>query len=201
MDPLIHSVFWSLALNTAAFFAGSILTFPDPVERIQGAAFVNAFDAEAQGGRLGWTHGQAEPEALLNLAQRILSEEALTFFEPARAQGEEGYLPDMTPAFLTTGTPPGRHLERHHRPCHDQPAFRSRHGDGRELDGRGVLSRADRRIFRPAGIEPDRADPHRPAVARGEQLTQISVQKDAFLSQISHELRTPMTSIRAFSEI
>ena len=27
------------------------------------------------------------------------------------------------------------------------------------------------------------------------------MQKDAFLSQISHELRTPMTSIRAFSEI
>lgn len=34
-----------------------------------------------------------------------------------------------------------------------------------------------------------------------EKLTQISLQKDAFLSQISHELRTPMTSIRAFSEI
>jgi signal transduction histidine kinase len=32
-------------------------------------------------------------------------------------------------------------------------------------------------------------------------LTQLSEQKDAFLSQISHELRTPMTSIRAFSEI
>jgi signal transduction histidine kinase len=34
-----------------------------------------------------------------------------------------------------------------------------------------------------------------------EKLTQLSVQKDAFLSQISHELRTPMTSIRAFSDI
>jgi hypothetical protein len=34
-----------------------------------------------------------------------------------------------------------------------------------------------------------------------EQLTTLSVQKDAFLSQISHELRTPMTSIRSFSEI
>jgi signal transduction histidine kinase len=34
-----------------------------------------------------------------------------------------------------------------------------------------------------------------------EKLTQLSLQKDAFLSQISHELRTPMTSIRAFSEI
>ena len=32
-------------------------------------------------------------------------------------------------------------------------------------------------------------------------MTQLSVQKDAFLSQISHELRTPMSSIRAFSEI
>jgi signal transduction histidine kinase len=37
-------------------------------------------------------------------------------------------------------------------------------------------------------------------VANGK-LTQLSVQKDAFLSQISHELRTPMTSIRSFSEI
>ena len=34
-----------------------------------------------------------------------------------------------------------------------------------------------------------------------EKLTSLSVQKDAFLSQISHELRTPMTSIRSFSEI
>jgi hypothetical protein len=34
-----------------------------------------------------------------------------------------------------------------------------------------------------------------------EKLTQLSLQKDSFLSQISHELRTPMTSIRAFSEI
>jgi hypothetical protein len=34
-----------------------------------------------------------------------------------------------------------------------------------------------------------------------QKLTELSVQKDAFLSQISHELRTPMTSIRSFSEI
>ena len=34
-----------------------------------------------------------------------------------------------------------------------------------------------------------------------EKLTALSIQKDAFLSQISHELRTPMTSIRSFSDI
>jgi len=34
-----------------------------------------------------------------------------------------------------------------------------------------------------------------------DKLKAVSVQKDAFLSQISHELRTPMTSIRSFSDI
>jgi len=34
-----------------------------------------------------------------------------------------------------------------------------------------------------------------------EKLTALSIQKDAFLSQISHELRTPMASIRSSSEI
>lgn len=101
MDPLVHSVFWSLAMNATTFALVSLVTFPDPVERIQGVAFVNAFDREAQAERLGWSHGQAEPEALLALAQRILGEEALTFFEAqARAQGKEGFLPDLTPEFL-----------------------------------------------------------------------------------------------------
>ena len=34
-----------------------------------------------------------------------------------------------------------------------------------------------------------------------ERLRQLDSQKDDFLSQVSHEVRTPMTSIRSFSEI
>src|SRR5699024_5580460 len=37
--------------------------------------------------------------------------------------------------------------------------------------------------------------------AANAQLRTLDAQKDAFLSQASHELRTPMTSIRSFSEI
>src|SRR5690606_32188859 len=33
------------------------------------------------------------------------------------------------------------------------------------------------------------------------QLRELDSQKDEFLSQVSHEVRTPMTSIRSFSEI
>lgn len=204
MDPLVHSILWSLALNTAAFCAGSLLTFPDPVERIQGAAFVNAFDTEAQDGRLGWTHGQAEPEALLNLAQRILGEEALTFFEAeARGQGKEGFLPDLTPAFLAE-------LERR---LAGSVGAATAHAMISQLFGRAtvtvedlmaVANEAAQIMEYSARLEAKQEELTRTARQLrevNEKLTQISVQKDAFLSQISHELRTPMTSIRAFSEI
>ncbi len=58
MDPLVHAMFWSLVVNSAAFSLGSVLTFPGPVERMQGAAFVNVFDAEAVGPRT-WGQGRA----------------------------------------------------------------------------------------------------------------------------------------------
>jgi len=53
LDPLLHALFWSLMLNTLAFCLFSLLTFPGPVERMQGVAFVNVFDSEA-GGPQGW---------------------------------------------------------------------------------------------------------------------------------------------------
>ncbi len=204
MDPLVHSVFWSLALNAIAFALGSVLTFPDPVERIQGVAFVNAFDREAQAERLGWSHGQAEPEALLSLAQRILGEEALTFFEAqARAQGKEGFLPDLTPEFLAEAE----------RRLAGSVGAATAHAMISQLFGRATVTVEDLMAVAnetaqimeySAKLEAKQEELTRTARQLREvndKLTQLSVQKDAFLSQISHELRTPMTSIRAFSEI
>jgi signal transduction histidine kinase len=204
MDPLVHSIFWSLALNAGAYTLGSVLSFPDPVERIQGAAFVNAFDSEAQAERLGWAHGQAEPEALLSLAQRILGEEALTYFEAqARAQGKEGYLPDLTPEFLAE-------VERR---LAGSVGAATAHAMISQLFGRATVTVED--LMAVANETVQIMEYSTKLVAKQEELTrtarqlrevnqkltQLSVQKDAFLSQISHELRTPMTSIRAFSEI
>ncbi len=101
MDPLLHALFWSMVLNTVAFCLVSLFTFPGPVERMQGAAFVNVFDAEAAGPQ-GWARGRAEPEALLVMTQRILGKEAAlaVFAAEARRQGKDGYLPDATPDFV-----------------------------------------------------------------------------------------------------
>ena len=205
MDPLIHAVFWSLVLNTAAFLIGSLLTFPDPVERMQGVAFVNVFDDEPRTGPLGWSRGQAEPEALLIMAQRILGDDAaLSFFESeAAAQGKQGYLPDPTPDFVAS-------LER--RLAGSVGAATS-HAMISQLFGRATVTVEDLLAVADetaqikeysAQLESQQEELSRSARQLrdvNERLTQLSLQKDSFLAQISHELRTPMTSIRAFSEI
>ena len=204
LDPLVHALIWSMVLNTAAFCLGSLLTFPGPVERVQSAAFVNPFEAEALGPR-GWERGQAEPEALLAMAQRILGEEeAQSFFEAeARAQGKAGLLPDPVPDFVVG-------LERQ---LAGSVGAATAHAMISQLVGRATVSVEDlmavaneaaQIMEHSAQLEQQREELTRTARALREAnqaLTQISLQKDAFLGQISHELRTPMTSIRAFSEI
>ncbi|MCX7289040.1 MAG: HAMP domain-containing sensor histidine kinase, partial [Rhodobacterales bacterium] len=203
MDPLTHALFWSLALNTGAFCLGSLLTFPGPLERLQGAAFVNVFEGAV--GPQRWARGQVEPEALLTMAQRILGEEvALGLFQSAAAgQGKAGFLPDPTPAFLDA-------LEAR---LSGTVGAATAHAMISQLVGRAtvtvedlmaVASESAQIMEYSARLEAREAELTRTAGAlreANEKLMQLSIQKDAFLSQISHELRTPMTSIRAFSEI
>ncbi|MFN4191939.1 MAG: ATP-binding protein [Tabrizicola sp.] len=203
MDPMIHALFWSLTLNTIAFCIGSIFTFPGPVERLQGAAFVNVFEGSV--GPQRWARGQVEPEALLTMAQRIVGEDAAQalFQEAARAQGKDGFLPDPTPAFLDS-------LESR---LSGSVGAATAHAMISQLVGRAtvtvedlmaVASESAQLLEYSARLEAREAELTRTAGAlreANEKLTQLSLQKDAFLSQISHELRTPMTSIRAFSEI
>ena len=203
MDPLIHALFWSLSLNTLLFCAGSLLSFPAPLERLQGAQFVNVFDHS--GPASGWSRGQAEAEDLLVMAQRILGEDvALAFFETeARGQGKAGYLPDITPAFMNA-------LERRlsgsigAAAAHAMLAQIAGGSSVSVEDLMAVANETAQIMEYSARLEAQSQELTRTARQlreANEKLTQLSVQKDAFLSQISHELRTPMTSIRAFSEI
>ncbi|OIQ63640.1 hypothetical protein GALL_548200 [mine drainage metagenome] len=85
-DPLLHALFWSMTLNTLAFCTVSLASFPDPVERLQSAQFVNAFE-QGPGAR-GWSHGLAEAEDMLVMSQRILGPEAAQSFFAAQARAQ-----------------------------------------------------------------------------------------------------------------
>ncbi|MEJ6813908.1 MAG: sodium:solute symporter, partial [Octadecabacter sp.] len=100
MDPLVHAIFWSMFLNSAALIVVSICTFPNPLERIQGAQFVNVYDYSS--GARTWSQSAARAEDLLVMAQRILggAEAQRIFQAEAQSQGKKGFLPDVTPDFI-----------------------------------------------------------------------------------------------------
>uniref|UniRef100_UPI0040485FA6 ATP-binding protein n=1 Tax=Yoonia sp. TaxID=2212373 RepID=UPI0040485FA6 len=203
MDSLVHGIMWSMLLNILMFFMGSVLTFPTPLERLQGAQIVNIFDHSA--GSRTWRGSAAGAEDLMIMSQRIIgSAQAQTFFQrEAKAQGKIGYLPDVTPEFI----------ERLERELAGSVGAATAHAMiGQLIEGSGisvedliaVADEAAQILEYSNQLEAKSAEQDRTARAlrdANEKLTALSVQKDAFLSQISHELRTPMTSIRAFSEI
>lgn len=203
VDPLVHAVVWSLALNSLVFVLGSLLSVPRPVERLQGVQFVNVFDHSGAPG--GWSDGFAEAEDLLIMAQRVLgpSEAQALFQQAAQDQGKQGYLPDATPQFL----------DRLERELAGSVGAATAHAMLGQVAGGVVVSVEDlmavadetaQMMEYSSQLEQKSDELARTARALREanaKLTALSVQKDAFLSQISHELRTPMTSIRAFSEI
>ncbi|PVA10468.1 sodium:solute symporter [Pelagivirga sediminicola] len=203
MDPLVHAVMWSVGLNTAAFCTVSMLSFPRPVERLQGAQFVNVFEHSQRPG--SWTGGLGQSEDLLIMSQRIMgaAEAQEMFARAARRQGLSGYLPEPSPEFL-------EFLERR---LSGSVGAATAHAMVSQIVGRATVSVEDllavadetaQIMEYSSQLEAKSAEQARTARQLrevNEKLTQLSVQKDGFLSQVSHELRTPMTSIRAFSEI
>ncbi|KCV81715.1 Na+/solute symporter [Actibacterium atlanticum] len=203
LDPLVHAMFWSLTLNTFGFLFVSLLGFPSPMERLQGAQFVNVFEHSTSA--QGWAQSRAEAEDLLMMTQRILGAEdaQALFLQAANEQGKKGYLPDITPGFL----------ERLERQISGSVGAATAHAMIGQIVGRTAVSVGDlmavadetAQMMETSNQLKAKSDEltrtARQLREANEKLTELSIQKDAFLSQISHELRTPMTSIRAFSEI
>ncbi|MGO4853373.1 ATP-binding protein [Phaeovulum sp. W22_SRMD_FR3] len=203
LDPLLQALFWSILLNTLMFLAFSLLTFPGPMERLQGVAFVNVFD-QTSGART-WSRGGAEAEDLLSMAQRILGAGAAQEFFQAEAarQGKEGFLPETTSEFISR-------LERQLAGsvgAATAHAMIAQISEGATVSVQDLIAVAGEALeIKEYSAQLEAKSEELARAARqlrevNEKLTELSVQKDGFLGQISHELRTPMTSIRAFSEI
>lgn len=203
LDQVVHTVVWSMMINVSSFTLVSLMTFPAPLERLQGAQFVNVFDHST--GATTWGGAAVHAEDLLAMTQRILgaSEATALFKDAASAQGRAGQLPEMSPNFLSA-------LERRLSGSVGAATAHAMVGQltkGASVSVEDLMAVADEAAqileysnklkAKSAELE-DTALQLREANAK---LTALSIQKDTFLSQISHELRTPMTSIRAFSEI
>ena len=203
LDPLAHAVFWSLFLNTTVLILGSLLTSQSALEHVQAALFLNLSRKGA--GETRPLRGSAAADDLFLVARRVLGHQRAVdlFSEEAKQTGMAWSSLEPGPAFI----------HRLERELAGSIGAASAHvmlskvvsGDAVSLEE--VMQMADetqQAIEHSQALE--RASAQLRATAEklevaNRQLRKVDLQKDEFLSQVSHEVRTPMTAIRAFSEI
>ena len=204
MDPLVHSVFWSLFLNTVTLVAVSLLTTRSALERIQASLFVDVFRRQSAD-QPNFLPGSATVNDLFFIAQRVLggARAHALFDEFSQEQGAER--PGVEPSSELILS-----LEKE---LAGSIGAASAHVvlstvlSGDEVSLEEVMKIADetqQAIEYSQQLEQKSSELRSTAQQlqqANEQLRELDVQKDEFLSQVSHEVRTPMTSIRSFSEI
>ncbi len=202
LDPLSHAVFWSLLLNTVVLIVGSLLTSQSGLEHLQAALFLNV--AHRVSGDTGPLRGTATVDDLFLVARRVLGHtRAVRLFQ--EEAGDTGAWSTLEPSLAF--------INRLERELAGSIGAASAHvmlskvvsGDSVSLEE--VMRMADetqQAIEHSQALERTsqqlRATAEKLEVAN-QQLRKVDLQKDEFLSQVSHEVRTPMTAIRAFSEI
>ncbi len=204
LDPLAHAAFWSLSVNVLVLCAGSLLTNQSALERIQASVFVDVFRDGSQS-RGNFVRGSATANDLYFVAERVLGERraAALFETEARETGVDPLLLEPTTEFI------GR-LERELAGsigAASAHVMLSKVVAGGDVSLEEMMQMADetqQAIEYSQQLEKTSAELRLTAQKLEDanvQLRELDSQKDEFLSQVSHEVRTPMTSIRSFSEI
>lgn len=204
MDPLVHSVFWSLFLNTTTLILVSLFTTQSALERIQAALFVDVFKRHSAD-HPNFLPGSATVNDLFFITQRVLGDTRAyaLFDEFAIERGASRSKIEPSPELIL----------RLEKELAGSIGAASAHVvlstvlSGDEVSLEEVMKIADetqQAIEYSQQLEQKSAELRSTAQQlqqANEQLRELDVQKDDFLSQVSHEVRTPMTSIRSFSEI
>tara|TARA_R110002124_G_scaffold63350_16_gene173129 strand:+ start:3814 stop:6516 length:2703 start_codon:yes stop_codon:yes gene_type:complete len=204
LDPLTHAALWSLTINVVTLTVVSLFTTQSTLERIQATLFVDVFRRRhaAQG---NFVRGSATANDLFFVAERVLGERrAAALFETAAR--ESGVDPDRL-------EPSSEFIGRLERELAGSIGAASAHVmlskvvSGSDVSLEEVMQMADETqqvIEYSQQLEKTSAELRSTAQKLEDanvQLRELDSQKDEFLSQVSHEVRTPMTSIRSFSEI
>ncbi len=204
-NEITHTLFWSLTANVLIFLAVSSRRSPNAVEAAQASAYVDAFKHGRPAGLPIW-RGSAEIAELMSLASRFLGPErtrrAFAGFAATRGVVSPEALPAdaQTVHFaetLLSGAIGGASARVMVASVTEEEAL----GIDEVLN---ILDEASQ--IRAYSRELEQKSRELEAATAGlraanERLTELDRLKDDFMSSVTHELRTPLASIRAFSEI
>lgn len=202
MDPVVHALLWSWAANVIGLIIGSMLTRAAPLERLVAAQFTAPATFASQSVHRA---GSTSADELMIMSQRVIGagEAQQLFAEEAALQGAPDRMPQVTPDLL----------DKLERKMAGAVGAATAHAMVGQISGEAGVSVEDMLALADEAaqildysnrLEAKSAEQEATAQALREanaKLLAIGRQKDAFLSQISHELRTPMTAIRSMSEV
>ncbi len=199
-DPLVHALFWSMAVNLGLFIGVSLASEPTPLARIQSTLFIDVFRRQTES-ELSVLRRTAPVSELRQIAGRILGPiEALKLFAPGErgphAKTASDELISLVEQRLAAhvGAASARALVSRVVTNETISVEELKRLAGEAEQIRAYSAELERKSRE---IEAGAAE-----LARANQrLREIDSQKDEFLSQVSHEVRTPMTSIRSLSDI
>jgi Na+/proline symporter/nitrogen-specific signal transduction histidine kinase len=205
LDPLTHSLFWSLFGNIAAFVGVSLISRPSARETTQALLFVDVFERGGEREPLFW-QGRARVEDLLELTRRFLGADAAQrlFDEHAAAVGADSAADMPADARLV------QRVETQLAGAIGSASARvmvaqTVEEEALEVDDvvRILEEASQLRAYSRALEEKSRSLEQATEELRtaNEQLKSLDRLKDDFMSSVTHELRTPLTSIRALTEM
>ena len=205
MNEITHCLFWSMVFNIGAYLFFSLRRAPNVNEATQATLFVDALKHERPLG-IGLWRGKAEVKELFGLAERFLGgERAGHAFRQYAAKRDVQEL-DGLPADAETvhfaetllagaiGSASARLMVASvtaeetlglDEVLHILDEASQIRAYSRELEKKSLQLEAASQELQEAN----------------EQLKELDRIKDDFMSSVTHELRTPLASIRAFSEI
>jgi Na+/proline symporter/nitrogen-specific signal transduction histidine kinase len=204
-NEITHGLFWSLTANIGAFLLVSSLRAPNAAEASQAGIFVDTSRRTAYANVPLW-RGSAEIKELMALAERFLgsARTRAAFAHYARSRGLDspatlpadadtvyfaetllsgaigGASARVMVASVTDEEPLG--LDEVMNILDEASQIRAY---SRELEHKSQALEAATAELRAANL----------------RLQELDRMKDDFISSVTHELRTPLSSIRAFSEI
>lgn len=200
LEPVTHSLVWSMLANIGAYVLVSLLTGHSALERIQASLFVDALRPTGPAhGRSRFWRGTASVAELRALCVRFVGLDGAdrAFAQWAESRGIDLHnlseadpdLVDMAETLLAgaIGTASARVMV----------ASVSK-GEVVGLDEvMEILDEASQVIAYSQRLEAATAE----LKDANRRLQELDRMKDDFISTVTHELRTPLTSIRSFSEI
>jgi Na+/proline symporter/signal transduction histidine kinase len=206
LDPITHSLVWSLFANIGAYVGVSLISGQGAIERIQAALFVDIFRSGGEESGSRFWRGSARVSDLFALLVRFVGQEnaerAFTVYavdhklDLAQMDEADADLVNYTERILAGAI--GAASARVMVASVAKGEILSLQEVMEVLDEASqIIAYSQKLEAKSSELEKATADLR----AANERLKELDRLKDDFVSTVTHELRTPLTSIRSFSEI